>query len=111
MPDTTGMPDSSAVDPASDANVTLREITRETYRDVLFLKVSDAQEQFVASNSNSLAQALFHDEAWFRGIYADDVPVGFVMLEVWTKEGEYARLCRGSRVRRLPSGDASQEDA
>ena len=62
--------------------MTLREITRDTLRDILQLKVAPGQEQFVASNAVSIAQAHFHPEvAWFRGIYAGDTPVGFVMLE------------------------------
>lgn len=62
--------------------VTLREITRDSLRDILALKVSPPQEQFVASNAVSIAQAHFHPEvAWFRGIYAGETPVGFVMLE------------------------------
>ena len=28
----------------------------------------------------SIAEASFYDEAWFRAIYDDDAPVGFVML-------------------------------
>jgi diamine N-acetyltransferase len=62
--------------------VTLREITKENLDDILSLKVAPAQENFVASNAKSIAQAHFHPEvAWFRAIYADQTPVGFVMLE------------------------------
>ncbi len=62
-----------------DTEITLREITKETLRDILKLKVSSAQEQFVTSNATSIAEAHFRDEAWFRGIYAG-AAVGFVML-------------------------------
>ena len=34
----------------------------------------------MAPNATSLAQALFAPEAWYRAIYLDDEPVGFVML-------------------------------
>ena len=34
----------------------------------------------MASNERSLAQAHFEEAAWFRGIYADEAPVGFVLL-------------------------------
>jgi len=47
---------------------------------VLKLKVGSTQEGFVAPNAVSLAQALFSKEAWYRAIYADDVPAGFVMV-------------------------------
>jgi len=60
--------------------VTLREITAETVRAVVKLAVAEDQTRFVASNGMSLAQALFAPEAWYRAIYLDDEPVGFVML-------------------------------
>lgn len=61
-------------------SVTLREITAETLEAILKLEVSDEQKKFVASNAVSIAQAHFSPQAWFRAIYASDVPVGFVML-------------------------------
>ncbi len=63
-----------------DVNVTLREITRDSLRAILNLKVSKKQEQFVAPNAVSIAEAHFSSNAWFRAIYADETPVGFVML-------------------------------
>ena len=64
----------------ADAKVTLREITEETLRSILELEVADEQKKFVVSNATSIAQAHFSRYAWFRAIYADDTPVGFVML-------------------------------
>lgn len=62
--------------------VTLREVTKENLRDVLVLEVAPEQRRFVASNAISIAQAHFHPEtAWFRAVYADETPVGFLMLE------------------------------
>lgn len=69
--------------------VTLRKLNKENYREILKLKVGQDQTQFVASNAISLAQALFHEEAWFRGIYADDTAVGFVMIEMNYTKPEY----------------------
>jgi diamine N-acetyltransferase len=61
--------------------ITLREITKKNLRDILKLKVAAEQERFVAPNAVSIAQAYFDREvAWFRAIYTDDTPVGFVML-------------------------------
>ena len=60
--------------------VTLREITEETVVSVIKLEVAASQRGFVAPNAVSLAQALFSDAAWYRAIYLDDEPVGFVML-------------------------------
>ncbi|VEP15580.1 Spermine/spermidine acetyltransferase [Hyella patelloides LEGE 07179] len=65
----------------SSAIVTLQEITKENLDNILDLKVTSEQENFVASNAVSIAQAHFYPEvAWFRAIYVDEVPVGFVML-------------------------------
>jgi diamine N-acetyltransferase len=62
------------------ARVSLREITAETVGAVIRLEVDETQKGFVAPNAVSLAQALFAPEAWYRAIYLDDSPVGFVML-------------------------------
>ena len=61
-------------------NVTLVEINAETVRAVTRLAVAPGQEQFLASNAVSLAQALFSEHAWYRAIHADDELVGFVMV-------------------------------
>jgi diamine N-acetyltransferase len=70
--------------------VSLREITDETLRSILRLKVKGEQEKYVASNAVSIAQAYFHrDNAWFRAIYADETPVGFLMLDDRPDEASY----------------------
>lgn len=61
--------------------VTLVEITADTVRAVCKLAVAPGQENFVAPNAVSLAQALFSDAAWYRAVHADGELVGFVMLE------------------------------
>jgi diamine N-acetyltransferase len=64
--------------------VTLREVTRENLDEILDLKVTREQENFVASNAVSIAQAHFYptypETAWYRAIYADEAPVGFVLI-------------------------------
>ena len=60
--------------------VSLREITSATVRQVTALTVADSQRSFVATNAESLAEALFKKEAWYRAIYAQDELAGFVML-------------------------------
>lgn len=62
------------------AVISLREVTQENLSDVLKLSVAEAQNQFVAPNPVSLAEAHFEPRAWYRAIYADETPVGFVML-------------------------------
>lgn len=66
--------------PTADAQVTLRPITAANVYDVLRLRVAPEQEQFVADNARSLAEAAYNPYAWPRAIYADETPVGFVML-------------------------------
>lgn len=80
---------SDADGPRPGAPVSLREVTKETLRAVTPLEVAPEQRRFVASNAISIAQAHFHQEAWFRAIYAGDTPVGFVMLEVRPEVPEY----------------------
>ncbi len=77
------------VEDAADAPVTLREVTKETVQAVCELKVKQLQENYVADNAFSIAQAHFSEEAWFRAIYAGDTPVGFVMLHDDPAKGEY----------------------
>ena len=60
--------------------VTLREINRENLVDIIKLGVTRYQQLFVANNGISIAQALFEPHSWMRGIYAGDLPVGFVLL-------------------------------
>lgn len=73
----------------NDPIITLREIAQETLRPVLQLEVDDDQNQFVAPNSVSIAQAHFSDYAWFRAIYANETPVGFVMAYIDEEKSEY----------------------
>ena len=61
-------------------NVNLQLINEENIDDVLELKVRQDQEQFVAPNDYSLAQAYVYKKAWPRAIYLQDEAVGFLML-------------------------------
>jgi diamine N-acetyltransferase len=67
--------------------ITLREITEDNREAVLALRVTPGQEQFVSSVPESLDEALqyAHANPWYRAVYADEVPVGFVMLS-WDVE-------------------------
>ena len=75
--------------PSKDAKVTLHKITAKTVRTICNLNVFEDQKNFVAPNAVSIAQAYFSKAAWFRGIYAAGVPVGFVMLAENPKRGQY----------------------
>ncbi len=67
-------------EPNATAKVSLRKITAKTVRTICNLSVSENQRKFVAPNAISIAQAYFCKNAWFRAIYANEIPVGFVML-------------------------------
>ncbi|WP_200901413.1 GNAT family N-acetyltransferase [Paenibacillus sp. DMB20] len=62
--------------------VHFRRINAGTVLDICDLSdtLSDEQREMVADNAVSIAQAHFSENAWFRGIYADDTPIGFIML-------------------------------
>lgn len=63
--------------------VRLEPITEDNLDAVFKLQLAPGQEQFVAPNPWSLAQALAeYDIAWPRAIVADDEVVGFLMLEI-----------------------------
>ena len=82
---------------SADANrrthsiVTLLEITGETV--VTICKLSDTlsapQKKMVAPNAQSIAQAHYNRYFWFRAIYADETPVGFLMLYDNPEECKY----------------------
>lgn len=89
-----------------ESNVTLREVTGDTVRTICNLRVSESQKGFVAPNAVSIAQAYFSRTAWFRAIYADDTPVGFLMLDKNTQKPEYFlwRLMIDERYQRMGFG-------
>ena len=75
--------------PDAGAQISLREVTAETVREICKLSVTPGQEKFVATNAESIAEAYFCKEAWFRAVYADETPVGFVMLYDDPSKPEY----------------------
>ena len=92
---------------SQNATVTLQEVTKKNLDKILNLKVTPEQEKFVADNAVSIAQAYFYPEiAWFRAIYADETPVGFVMLESDRVNSSYSlwRLTIDARFQRQGFG-------
>ena len=73
----------------SPATVTLRPITAKTVRSILKLSVGKDQENWVAPNAVSISEAYFEPKAWFRAIYADEEPVGFVMTFEDPEKSDY----------------------
>lgn len=62
--------------------IKLEKITADNLEDVLKLKVSKNQENFVSTTAYSLAQAyVYQENAYPFAIYADDTLVGFIILK------------------------------
>jgi len=64
------------------SGVSLREITDQNREAVVALRIAASQEAYVSSVADSLEEARETPEGspWYRAIYADEQPVGFVML-------------------------------
>ena len=64
------------------SGVSLREITDQNREAVVALRIATSQEGYVSSVADSLEEARDAPEGnpWYRAIYADDQPVGFIML-------------------------------
>ena len=65
--------------------ITFREVTEENFRTIIDLSktLNEYQSRCVAPNVVSLAQAYLHkDIAWPRAIYAEETPIGFVMMDL-----------------------------
>lgn len=67
-------------DITANSKVTLRPIAEDNVIPVIRLDVADNQKDLVAPNSVSIAQAAHTTNRWERAIYADDQPVGYVLL-------------------------------
>lgn len=67
---------------SSPHHVSLREITDDDRALVEALTVSEVQSDYVAGVAESLVEAAETPDAvpWFRAVYADGEPVGFVMI-------------------------------
>jgi diamine N-acetyltransferase len=97
--------------PTKDSKVTLREITEDTVRTICDLSVTEHQTRFVAPNAVSIAQAYFNKYAWFRAVYADEEPVGFIMLYDNTEKPEYYlwRMMTDARYQGMGFGRRAME--
>lgn len=68
--------------PPNNAEVTFRRVTSANVSEICELSetLSEEQRDFVADNGTSIAEGFCSQSAWFRGVYADDVLIGFVMV-------------------------------
>ena len=72
--------------------ISLRKVTFDNYDALCNMQVAEAQKNFVAKNTSSLAEAYVAittgGVALPFGIYADEEPIGFLMIGYGTLEGE-----------------------
>jgi diamine N-acetyltransferase len=71
--------------------ISLRSLSESNRQAVEALRVSPAQEQFVSGVADSLAEAAEHPDAhaMYWAVYAEDTPVGFVMIADEVASPEY----------------------
>ncbi len=68
--------------PVDNAEITFRRVTSANVSEICELSetLPEEQREFVADNGQSIAEGFCSESAWFRGIYADDDLIGFVMV-------------------------------
>ena len=70
--------------------VVLKEITRDNWRQCARLKVAEGQQNYVATNINSLAMAIYEPDLQPRAIYdSNGDMVGFIMYGWWEDQGAW----------------------
>lgn len=75
--------------PTRSSPVTLRTVERGNLRALFVLDVSDDQQGYVAPNAWSIAEAAHSQTAWERAIYADETPVGYVLVSADEETPKY----------------------
>ena len=103
---------SDEIEVTPESTVSLRPVTAENVYDVMRLRVTKEQEQFVADNARSLAEATYNQYAWPRTIYAGETPVGFVLLYDDPNTPEYFlwRLMVDHRYQRMGIARRAMEE-
>lgn len=69
--------------------ILFKQITRENFDECLFLDVTEAQEDFVASTMYSLAEAKIFTENQPFAIYDEEQMVGFIMYSLDPDDNQY----------------------
>lgn len=59
----------------------LRKINSENFYSICQLELNPEQECHIDSNAISLAEANFMEFAWFRAIYLNNAPIGFILVD------------------------------
>ena len=100
--------------------IVLRAIDMANFRECIGLRVAEEQEDFVASNVYSLAQAktnprlhpfaIYDGSVFKRELTPDDRMVGFVMYQIWDEVGFVVRLMIDRRFQRRGHGRAAMRE-
>jgi diamine N-acetyltransferase len=68
--------------------VKLKKVTADNWEEVVDLELRDSQEDLVASNLYSVAEAQFDPDARPRAVYAGKRVIGFLMYDVQKTKGK-----------------------
>ena len=64
-------------------HVTLKEITRDNFEQVIDLELTEAQRSHLTPNVRSLVESHYHPETHYpRAIYVDDQIAGFILWSI-----------------------------
>ena len=68
----------------TNSDIHFKRITAQTVISICQLSetLTPAQRKMVTDNATSIAQAHFSENCWLRAIYADETPIGFIMLHI-----------------------------
>lgn len=69
--------------------ITLREVDRDNFFELIRLKVKENQKDFVATNIFSIAQSKVQPECIPLAIYNDEIAVGFLMYCIDVDDNNY----------------------
>ena len=77
--------------PKTTPNITLVPITEDNFMAIAKLSktLTPSQQNCVADNLISIAQAGLSENAWMRGIYLGEAPIGFIMLDLYPDPREF----------------------
>lgn len=66
------------------SNINYRKIDNKNIYEIMRLSrtLTPEQQRNVASNARSIAEGSVYSNAYYRGIYLDDTPIGFFMISI-----------------------------
>lgn len=75
--------------PSRSSTISLREVNRDNWQALAKLKPTTTQQELVATNLFSICESHYDLDEIVRGIYADDEPVGLVVMSVEVEDDWY----------------------